>query len=143
CYPFSCSAIPNCCDSLPPLTALSFDVDGVKPGACRDSDHVNKTTLLIYSQDYLPCRYYSRPIDCGDPGNPGYWVLEKQSHGWVLTVRRLSHQVVIYVPKARQKRKPKRKQTFPMTLTLKQLSSRRREKEFTHWPKTIIIKPAQ
>jgi hypothetical protein len=114
---------------------LRFQLDApITSGPRALRDQVNRPTLLIYSPDpnYAGC-WFSRPIDLdGGSGRQAYWMLQKTAGDrWLLCLRGANGDVATYQQK-------KNRHSFPISLIKGRVS-----KEFTNWPRHIIVSPAE
>ncbi len=120
----------------PPPVSLTLQLGHcVEAGTCPACDRLNRPALLVHSRDpQFVCCWFGQAIDVGDDScDPAYWMLQKTAlDTWFLCLRRVGQELAVYHLRAIKKHR------FPI-----ELKRGRVGKEFTKWPQTITIRPAE
>jgi len=120
----------------PPPVSLTLELDSpVEAGTSSACDRLNRPALLVHSRDpSFVCCWFGQAIDLGDDScDPAYWMLQKTAvDTWFLCLRRVGHELAAYHLTAIKNHR------FPVKLKRGRVG-----KEFTKWPRTITIRPAE
>ena len=120
----------------PPPVSLTLELDSpVEAGTSSACDRLNRPAMLVHSRDpSFVCCWFGQAIDLGDDScDPAYWMLQKTAvDTWFLCLRRVGHELAAYHLTAIKNHR------FPVKLKRGRVG-----KEFTKWPRTITIRPAE